>query len=198
MIKEDEPVVFSETSQAPLVPAAFADRDSAAAAIEALKQNGIAAADIGVALPVRETSRIREDSERATLQNAGRGVAVGAPLGVLGGLGLAAVTIGTLGVGGLFLAGAGGLLWGGTIGGLLGVVTRVRRRPDVDRWCELQLDEESVLVAVRVRDWSREPEIAALLTNAGALAVLDRTDLDHTWRELEAEHRSGEAEPSAH
>ena len=190
-------MVFSDKSEAPLVPAAFANRANAEAAIEALQQAGIAAADIGVAVPVRETNRIREDSERAALEGAGRGAAVGAPLGVLGGLGLAAVTIGTLGVGGLFLAGAGGLVWGGTVGGLLGVVTRVRRRPNVDRWCELELDERSVLVAVRVRDWSQEPEIAALLTKSGAVAVLDRTDLDHTWRELEIEHRSGEAAPMA-
>lgn len=190
-------MVFSDKSEAPLVPAAFANRANAEAAIEALQHAGIAAADIGVAVPVRETNRIREDSERAALEGAGRGVAVGAPLGVLGGLTLAAVTIGTLGVGGLFLAGAGGLVWGGTVGGLLGVVTRVRRRPNVDRWCELELDERSVLVAVRVRDWSQEPEIAALLTKSGAVAVLDRTDLDHTWRELEIEHRSGEAAPMA-
>jgi hypothetical protein len=196
VIRRTKPVVFNDSSEAPLVPAVFSNRSSAEAAMWALQQSGIAASDIGAAVPVREGNRIREESERDALEGAGRGVAVGAPLGVLGGLGLATVTIGTLGIGGLFLAGAGGLLWGGAVGGLLGVVTRVRRRPDVDRWCEMELDEQSVLIAVRVRDWSREPEIAALLTQAGAVAVLDRTDLDHTWQELEIEHRSGQAAPT--
>jgi hypothetical protein len=89
------------------------------------------------------------------------------------------------------------LLWGGTIGGLLGVVTRVRRRPDVDQWCELALDDDSVLLAVRVRDWAHEPEIAELLTQAGAVSVLDRLDVDHTWQELEIEHHSGQPAPAA-
>lgn len=41
-------------------------------------------------------------------------------------------------------------------------------RPNVDRWCELELDDQSALVMVRVRDWAREPEIAEVLTRAGA------------------------------
>jgi hypothetical protein len=131
------------------------------------------------------------------MEGAIRGAAIGGRLGILGGIGLAVLTVSSLGVGGLFLAGAGGMLWGGTIGGLLGVVTRVRRRPDVDRWCEMALDGQSVLVAVRVRDWAREPEIAALLTRAGAVSVLDHVELDHTWQELEIEHRTGQPAPVA-
>jgi hypothetical protein len=50
-------------------------------------------------------------------------------------------------------------------------------------------------VAVRVRDWTDEPHIAAVLKQAGAKAVLDQLDLDHSWRELELEHRSGQAAP---
>jgi hypothetical protein len=181
---------------APLVPALFADRDTAARAVEELLHAGIDQADIGVAVPAREGSRIREESPEDSVQGALRGASIGGRLGAVAGIGLAAVTVGTLGVGGLFLAGAGGLLWGGTIGGLLGVVTRVRRRPDVDRWCELAMDGQSVVVAVRVRDWTREPEIAALLTAAGATSVLDHLELDHSWQELEIEHRSGQAAPT--
>jgi len=184
-------------SQAPLVPAVFRDRASAEAAVNALREAGIDLSDIGVAVPLRETNRIREDSGRDALQGAALGAAIGGRLGVLGGIGLAAVTVGTLGVGGLFLAGASGLLWGGAVGGLLGVVTRVRRSPDVDRWCELELDDQSVLVAVRMRHWAREPEIAALLMQSGATQVLDQFELDHTWGELELEHRSGQVAPTS-
>jgi hypothetical protein len=183
--------------QAPLVPAVFANRDAASAAIEALLQAGVDQSDIGVVVPVRESNRIREDSPQDTLKGAFIGASIGGRLGALGGLGLATFALGPLGVGGLFLAGAGGLLWGGTVGGLIGVITRVRRRPDVDQWCELELDDQSVVVAVRVRDWGREPQIAALLTQAGAVSVLDHLELDHTWQELEIEHRSGQAAPAA-
>jgi hypothetical protein len=187
----------SNQADAPLVPAMFSSRDAAASAVEQLLRAGINKDDIGVAVPVREPNRIRDDSAKESMEGALRGAAIGGRLGMLGGIGLAMVTLGTLGVGGLFLAGAGGLLWGGTVGGLVGVVTRVRRRPDIDQWCELALDDQSVLVAVRVRDWAREPEIAALLTGAGAVSVLDHVELDHTWRELEIEHRTGQPAPAA-
>jgi hypothetical protein len=175
----------------------FADRETATTAVEELLRAGVDQADIGVVVPVRESNRIREDSTEDTLKGAFVGASIGGRLGALGGLGLAAFALGPLSVGGLFLAGAGGLLWGGTVGGLLGVITRVRRRPDVDQWCELELDEQSVVVAVRVRDWGREPQIAALLTRAGAVSVLDHLELDHTWQELEIEHRSGQSAPVA-
>jgi hypothetical protein len=188
---------LSTDSDAPLVPALFPNRASAEAAVNALHQAGVDLADIGVAVPVPERNRAADESGKEALQGAAVGAAIGGRLGALGGIVLAIATLGPLGVGGLFLAGASGLLWGGTVGGLLGVVTRVRRRPDVDSWSEVALDDQSVLVAVRVRDWSHEPEMAALLTSAGAETVLDRLDLDHTWQQLEVEHRSGQPVPVA-
>lgn len=188
---------LSADADAPLVPAVFPDRARAEAAINALLQAGIALSDIGVAVPVPERNRIRDESGQEALQGAALGAAIGGRFGLFGGMGLALAALGPIGVGGLFLAGASGLVWGGAVGGLIGIVTRVRRRPDVDRWSELQLDEQSVLVAVRVRDWAHEPEMAAILMQAGAVTVLDRTDLDHTWQELEIEHRSGQPSPAA-
>jgi hypothetical protein len=175
----------------------FSNRASAETAVNALRQADIEDADIGIAVPVPERSRIRDESGKEALQGAVAGAAIGGRLGILGGIGLAFAALGPIGVGGFFLAGASGMLWGGAVGGLLGVITRVRRQPDVDRWSELALDDESVLVAVRVRDWAHESEIAELLTSAGALTVLDKLDLDHTWQELEVEHRSGQPAPTA-
>jgi hypothetical protein len=186
------------SANASLVPAVFRDRTSAEAAVDALQLAAIARDDIGLAVPLRAPNRIREDTGAEALAGAGRGLAVGAPVGILGGIALATLAAtGPLGVGGLFLAGASGMLWGGTIGTMVGVQTRVRRQPDVDRWCELGLDEQSVLVVVRVRDWSREPEIAALLKSAGAVSIEDHTELDRSWRELEQAHRSGQSAPVA-
>jgi hypothetical protein len=183
----------------PLVPAIFANRAQAEHAVVALRQIGIAQADIGLVVPARESSRIREDAERDVAKGAGRGAAIGGPLGAIGGISLFALNAGeivALSVGGLLAVGTGGLLWGGVIGGLLGVVMRVRRQPNVDRWCELELDDDSVVIVVRVRDWSREGEIASVLKEMGARDVLDKLDVDHTWRELETEHRSGAHQPS--
>jgi hypothetical protein len=188
---------FSTDSDAPLVPAEFPNRASAEAAVNELRQAGIDLADIGVAVPVPQPKQVAEDSGQDVLKGAAVGAVIGTRLGALGGIGLAIAALGPLSVGGLFLAGAGGFLWGGAVGGMLGVITRVRRRPDVDSWTEVELDDQSVLVAVRVRDWAHEPEIAALLTRAGAVRVLDRLDLDHTWQELEVEHHSGQPAPAA-
>jgi hypothetical protein len=190
-------MVSTNEANAPLVPAVFANSDAAAQAVEHLLKAGIDREDIGVAVPVREPRRMPEDSGKDVLAGAALGAAVGGRFGVLGGIGLAALAMGPLGVGGLFLAGAGGLLWGGTIGGLIGVITRVRRRPDVDQWSEVELEQQSALVAVRVRDWAHEPEIAELLMQAGAVSVLDRLERDHTWQELEVEHHSGQPAPAA-
>jgi hypothetical protein len=187
---------LSTDSEAPLVPALFPDRASAEAAVNALRQSGVDIADIGVAVPVPERNRASDESGKEALEGAVAGAAIGGRLGILGGIGLAFAALGPIGVGGFFLAGASGLVWGGAVGGLLGVITRVRRRPDVDRWSELALDDQSVLVAVRVRDWSHESEMAALLTSAGAVTVLDHLELDHTWQELEVEHRSGQPAPA--
>lgn len=124
---------------------------------------------------------------------------MGAPLGSVGGMALIGLSLGevvALGVGGLLVAGAGGLVWGGVIGGLLGVITRVRRRPEEDRWCEVELGGDDVLVVVRVRDWAQEPRIAAVLEQAGARAVLDQLALDKDWHDLELEHPSGQAAPA--
>lgn len=95
------------------------------------------------------------------------------------------------------LAGAGALLWGGVIGGLVGVITRVRRPREQDCWCEVELGGDDVLVAVRVQDWSQEDKIAAALSQAGAPAVLDQFALDKDWHQLELEHPSRQSPPPA-
>ena len=51
-------------------------------------------------------------------------------------------------------------------------------------------------LVVRVQYWSREPEIAELLTRVGARCVVDHLDLDRTWDELEFEHPSHEPAPA--
>jgi len=90
-----------------------------------------------------------------------------------------------------------GLVWGGVLGGLLTVVTRIRRRTQADAWCEVPLERNDVLVVARVRDWSHEDRVAAALQQAGARCVLDQLALDKSWHELELEHPSGQPAPAA-
>jgi len=189
-----------QTQEPTLVPAVFGTRDQADAAVAELRRFGIADEDIGVAVAAAGRYQRREPSDREVIEAVGRGAATGAPLGTIGGITLVGLTLGevvALGVGGLALAGMGGLLWGGVIGGLVGVITRVRRHSDEDRWCEVELGGSDVLLVVRVRDWSREPDIAKLLQGAGARAVLDQLALDHDWHDLEELHPSGQAQPPA-
>ncbi|MBV9171748.1 MAG: hypothetical protein JOZ81_16885 [Chloroflexi bacterium] len=190
---------MSQQSQQPmLVPALFASRERVEAAVAELRRFGIAEGDIGVAVPEPGRYQHREPSDREVVEAVGRGAATGAPLGSIGGMALVGLTLGeavALGVGGLLVAGMGGLVWGGVIGGLVGVITRVRRRPEEDRWCEVELGSDDALVVVRVRDWSQEPRIAALLKQTGARAVLDQLALDKDWHELELEHPSGQETP---
>ncbi|MBV9323261.1 MAG: hypothetical protein JO352_05680 [Chloroflexi bacterium] len=193
---------MSQSSNPPtLVPALFADRQHAEAAVADLRRFGIAENDIGIAVADPGRYQHRDPSDREVVGAVGRGAATGAPLGSIAGMALAGLTLGevvALGVGGLLVAGTGGLIWGGVIGGLVGVITRVRRRPEEDRWCEVELGGDDVLVVVRVRDWSHEDRIAAVLNQAGARAVLDRLALDKDWHDLELEHPSGKPAPDGH
>jgi hypothetical protein len=176
-----------------LVPAVFPTRDAAEIAIAALRRYGVDGADIGVLVPEPGRYYHRDTSDAEVVTAVGQSAAIGAPIGSIGGMTLLALTASetlAIGVGGLFLAGVGGFFWGGIIGGLLGVITRVRRRPEEDRWCEVPVDGDEVLVVVRVEDWSREPQIAELLMHVGARCVVDHLDLDRTWEELEFEHPS--------
>jgi hypothetical protein len=189
-----------ETAQPALVPAVFASREAAAIAIDVLRRHGIDQSNIGVMLPEPGRYYHREASDTEVFTAATQSAAIGAPIGSIGGMTLLALTASealAVGVGGLFVAGVGGLFWGGIIGGLLGVITRVRRRPEEDRWCEIPIGGEEVLVVVRVADWSREPQIADLLTRTGARCVVDRLDLDRSWDELEFEHPSHTPAPVA-
>jgi hypothetical protein len=182
-----------------LVPALFSDREHAEAAVYQLRDFGIAQDDIGIAVPAAGSYQRRDPSDREVVEAVGKGAATGAPLGTIGGLSLFGLITGeaiALTVGGLLVAGAGGLLWGAAIGGLVGVMTRVRRRSDRDSWVEVQLGGSDVLVVVRVRDWSQEPRIAELLQQAGARAVLDQLALDKDWHDLELEHHSGQPAPA--
>jgi hypothetical protein len=182
-----------------LVPALFADRKQAEVAISELRRLGISDRDIGLAVADPGRYQHREPSDREVFRAVGGGIAKGAPLGSVAGITLVGLTAGevaALGVGGVLLAGTGGLVWGGVIGGLVGVITRVRRRPEEDRWCEVELGADDILVVVRVQDWSQEDKISAALSQAGARAVLDQFALDKDWHQLELEHPSRQDPPS--
>jgi hypothetical protein len=145
----------SQRPQEPaLVPALFSGRAQAEVAITQLRQFGVADHDIGVAVPEPGRYRQSDQSDREVVEAAGAGIATGAPVGSFGGMALVGLSIGevvTIGLGGVLAAGTGGLLAGAVIGGLFGIIARVRRIPEEDRWCEVELGSDDVLVVVRVR-----------------------------------------------
>jgi hypothetical protein len=117
-----------------LVPALFSSREQAETAIGRLREFGLSDTDIGVALPAAGRYPRREPSDRETATAAGQGAVAGGRLGSLAGLGLFGLLGGeavALTAGGFLLAGAGGLVWGAALGGLLGVITR--RPPSLGR-----------------------------------------------------------------
>ena len=181
-----------------IVPAVFANRDAAAVGIDALRRFGIDDADIGVAVADPGRYQHREPSDREVVTAVGKGAGIGGAIGSISGITLVSVSVGEVVAvgGGLLAVASGGLIWGAVIGGLLGVITRVRRRPEEDRWFEVPLNGDQVLVLARVRDWSQEAKIAALFEEAGALAVLYQLDRDTDWRTLERQHPSGQPVPS--
>jgi hypothetical protein len=105
------------------VAAVFADREHAADAIDRLRVLGIETDHLGVALHGDESVVFEHDDETELLRDTASGVAVGAPIGAVAGVALAALAVpglGIVGLGGMFAFAGASALWGGMIGGYLG------------------------------------------------------------------------------
>jgi len=157
-----------------VVPAVFADREQAEAAIAELTEAGLGD-DIGVAVPDPGRYLVVDDREKAELAGITRGIAAGAPLGTLAGIAISAVTVaggGVLGVGGLLLGAVGGAAWGTFFGAFAGFTAKVRLDDYEDRWCEIPLGHEDLLVAARVgKDRARRAR--EIMEKHGARCFMD-------------------------
>lgn len=133
--------------------AVFDDRTSAESAVEALLAAGLAEEHLGIAVHHPDESVVfDEDVDHDVAAGMETGIAVGAPLGAIGGmafLALAVPGVGTIGVAGALAAGAvvGGLA-GTVIGAFLGLEAEEPLLDEEWHWERVTLEPGEVLVVV--------------------------------------------------
>ena len=163
------------TTQRSTVVGVFHERDEARDAIEALKDAGFDAQDIGVLSPDKEETRAVAEETGA---HAGSGAATGAVAGgILGGIGGWLIGIGALaipGIGPFIAAGAfatalGGAAIGAGVGAIAGALVGMGVPDDEAKYYEGEVESGRTLVTVRTSD--RYAEAQQLLRRHGAYDI---------------------------
>ncbi len=105
------------------IAAVFPSRADATAAIDALRVLGLGSEHLGVAAHSTDSIVFEHDEDAEWVRDTEIGALVGAPVGAIAGLAVAALAIpgiGLVGLGGMFALAGASALWGGLIGGYLG------------------------------------------------------------------------------
>jgi hypothetical protein len=146
-----------------VVPGVFSHRTQAEAAIAELRTLGFTDEQLGVAVPdalyhglgaaqrVEDQDIMGEEEVKGTIS----GFILGAPLGSLAGVALAALTfggLGPLGVGGILLGAGTGALWGMMLGAEAGLLAKVHSEEEEPHWSEIPLSHTDILIMVQARD----------------------------------------------
>ena len=156
------------------VAAVFADRASAEAAVEELRDLGLGSDHLGVAVHGPEHTAFERDEATLVAKDATAGVAVGASAGLLAGIALSALVFpgfAVLGLGGLFAIGAGTSFGGAMLGGYLGVASADRAFRSHDELRQTPLQPGEVLIAVLAHG-RRDEEEAIMRRHGGRLLSL--------------------------
>jgi hypothetical protein len=159
-----------------LVPAAFARRDQAEAAIDELRDLGLTDEELGVAVPeavLRET--LEDIAGTGEMKGTVAGFLIGAPVGSLAGIGLAALVVGglpALGVGGILAAAHVGAVWGMIYGGYAGLLARVHQ--EEEQWTEIPLSHEDILLVVRAGERAQQVHDIVVKHGGRCFCVLHR------------------------
>lgn len=159
-----------------VVPGVFADPASAEAAIAELREMGFADDELGVIVTDPAHHHLLDDSTQEAMRGMERGILIGTPLGILGGLAVAALAapgLGVIGVGGALLFAGVGTLWGAIIGTYLGLTAEIHHLEDIEEKYEIPLAPHEVLVAV-VTDPERSQAVCEVMQGHGARCVRDR------------------------
>ena len=173
----------------------FDDRDDAEDAINALKEAGFRADEIGVAARDRDTAGVLAED---TGTQAGTGAATGALTGgLLGGVAGWLVGIGALaipGIGPLVAAGPlaaalGGAALGATGGGLIGALTGAGVPEDEAKWYDERVRGGGILVSVNAH--GRYDEARSIMREHGGHDFTSATSTaSRSWDETAPEFRS--------
>jgi hypothetical protein len=142
----------ADTVHEPQLGAIFDDRTIAEAAVEDLRNSGLADEHLGVAVHGTDTYAFEQDVEAETIQGLERGAAIGAPIGAIAGmtaLALIVPGVGTIGVAGILAAGGvTGALAGGFWGAYLGIKAEEHIMEEEWDWERIPLQPGQVMVVV--------------------------------------------------
>lgn len=159
------------------IAAVFPDRAHAEAVVDRLRAIGLGSEHLGVAVRTDDPVVFEHDTERERLTASAVTAVVGAPVGLLAGLGLAALVVPGIAVGG-FLALAGvGAGWGAMLGGFLGLTLDDRAASEHNdlEWTPLAPGEVLVVVCSH----GRSDDVTSVLhQHRGRIRMIhaDRTD----------------------
>lgn len=136
----------------PHLGAVFADRNAAEAAVDDLRRAGLGEQHLGLAIRGPEDQVLEQDVDAELAHGVEKGIAIGAPIGAIAGMTVLALIVpglGTLGVGGILVAGGiSGALAGTYLGGFLGLTAEEHVLEEGWDWERLPLQPGQVLVVV--------------------------------------------------
>ncbi len=157
------------------VAAVFADRETAEAAIDELREIGLGSDRMGVAIHSSDHTVFENDEEADLLRDAEVGAGVGAALGFAAGMLLFAIAVpgvGLLGAGGTLALGAAGGFGGSMLGTILGVAVGSEEFDEHRTLAEPRLQPGEVLVVACAHDHGSSVE-AVLQRHGGRLLPAD-------------------------
>lgn len=131
------------------IAAVFTNQHDAEGAIGDLTSAGLGSDELGVALRLGERTIFERDADRQLFRDLGVGTAVGAPIGLLGGIAISLAAIPGLAVGGILAVSLVGAAWGAIFGGILGADVGDVEWTQHENLAFEHLNEGEVLVVVR-------------------------------------------------
>lgn len=150
------------------IGAVFSTQEGATAAIGALREQGLGSDHLGVVIREPGEYKFEEDVEEDTKRDTLAGLGLGASVGAIAGLTVAALAVpglGTIGVGGVLALGAASGFGGAAIGGLLGFDSDETEREEEEPWEALQLPPGAILVVACTHE--RPESVREILERGG-------------------------------
>ncbi len=153
--------------------AVFGDRAPAEAAVEELRQLGLADEHLGVAVHHSDSYMFETDADAEVTHDIEQGIAVGAPIGAVAGMTIMALAVpgvGILGVGGILAAGGiTGAFAGSVVGATVALSVDGRLLDEEWDWEQTPLRPGQVLVVVA--DHGHPDEVPDVLERHGGHLV---------------------------
>jgi hypothetical protein len=171
---------MNETRLPDRVPGVFSDRAAAEAAVSELRDAGFEEHTIGIAVAEPGRYAMEEDREGDELKGIAHGIGVGAPIGAIAGMLFVSLVVpgatAAIGVGGALIAGGtSGAVWGTFIGAMSGFTAKVKLDDYQDRYCEIPLSGDDLLVVVDAG--TRAAAARDVMVARGAKCFMDQTHL---------------------